>query len=68
MPAEIARQKFSLIYNGTTFNVIGFVVLSEGIRPLVTPMRTGQTDSFRVSIDRCQPDVLQCLGIISIFC
>ena len=43
MPAEIARQKFSLIYNGTTFNVIGFVVPSEGIRPLVTPMQTRQT-------------------------
>ena len=65
MPAEIARQKFSLICNGTTFNVIGFVVPSEGIRPLVTPM---QTDSFHVSIDGCQPDVLQCLGIISKFC
>ena len=44
------------------------MVPSEGIRPLVTPMQTGQTDSFRVSIDGCQPDVLQCLGIISKFC
>ena len=59
MPAETARQNFSLIYNGATFNVIVFVVPNKSIRPLVTAMRTGQTDSFRVSIEPCLPDVLR---------